>query len=420
MNFVLLTRLFEMTGSSLATTLLWLAYALPSVLFGPLAGAVVDAWDRKGLLMAANLIRSGVVLWLAFNGQATIIFIYGVVLVYSSLTQFYVPAEIASLPTLLPPESYARATGFFIITQQAAMLVGFSMGGSLIHFLGFSQTLGLCAGMLILAFVCVLFLPSMKAAPAFSSSSSSVSTTFRQAVGRGFMFLKGERAVLAPFLLLLFSQGGMATIIVGVPAIATDLFRVTARLAGLAVVAPFAAGTLIGAALVPKLLAVGWRKKRVVEASLLMMGVFLAMLISALPEIQGWPRIASGAVISLGFGLAFIGIVIPSQTMIQERTPEGLRGRVFGNLSVLANVLAIVPVLFSGTVAQLLGVRFPLGFLGLSCLTGLFLSRRHGNRIFRMIGGEKTARLRDSFPAAAARKGLPTLPVGIQENEVKP
>jgi len=104
MNFVLLTRLFEITGSTLSTSFLWMAYALPAVILGPFAGAFVDARDRRELLAIANIIRAIAALCLALSGQVTTVFIYGVVVLYSSLNQFYVPAEIASLPSLLPPE----------------------------------------------------------------------------------------------------------------------------------------------------------------------------------------------------------------------------------------------------------------------------------------------------------------------------
>ena len=70
------------------------------------------------------------------------------------------------------------------------------------------------------------------------------------------------------------------------------------------------------------------------------------------------------AIISLfsgGFG--FIGILIPAQTMLQEKTPGGLRGRVFGNFWFMVTVATIFPVIFSGTIAEIFGVEFMMLFL---------------------------------------------------------
>jgi MFS family permease len=377
MNFVLLTRLFEITGSTLSTSFLWMAYALPAVILGPFAGAFVDARDRRELLAIANIIRAIAALCLALSGQVTTVFIYGVVVLYSSLNQFYVPAEIASLPSLLPPECYPRATGLFILTQQAAVIAGFSIAGGFIKFLGVPWTLGLCAAMLSAAFVCVLFLPPLKTVGAAPLWVCEWDILWR-AVIQGFKFLKSQRDVSGPFLLLLSAQGGLSMLLVNVPAAGVELLHITVRSSGFAIVSPFAVGAFLGVIVVTRLLDIGWRKKRLVNAGFLAMGVFLALLIAFAPEIKGWPRAALGAAACLGLGLGFAAIVIPSQTMIQERTPEGLRGRVFSSLSVLGNVTAIIPVMFSGTVAHLIGVRFSLGLVGLLCLVGLVFSRRGG------------------------------------------
>ena len=47
MNFLLLIRLFEATGSSVATSFLWVAYALPAIFIGPFASASIDMLERR-------------------------------------------------------------------------------------------------------------------------------------------------------------------------------------------------------------------------------------------------------------------------------------------------------------------------------------------------------------------------------------
>ena len=49
MNFLLLARLFEATGSSIATSLLWVSYALPTIFFGPIGAGIVDLVSRKNI-----------------------------------------------------------------------------------------------------------------------------------------------------------------------------------------------------------------------------------------------------------------------------------------------------------------------------------------------------------------------------------
>ncbi len=47
MNFVLLIKLFEVTGSAISTSMLWVAYSLPAILIGPVASALTDMWDKR-------------------------------------------------------------------------------------------------------------------------------------------------------------------------------------------------------------------------------------------------------------------------------------------------------------------------------------------------------------------------------------
>jgi len=55
MNFVFLIRLFEVTGSAISTSLLWVSYALPAILIGPFASGAVDLVDRRKMLIVTNL-----------------------------------------------------------------------------------------------------------------------------------------------------------------------------------------------------------------------------------------------------------------------------------------------------------------------------------------------------------------------------
>jgi MFS family permease len=378
MTFVLLTRLFEMTGTTLTTSFLWLAYALPSIAFGPVAGAVVDVRDRKHVLFAINLVRAAAVAGLALAGTLSLALIYGLVFFNSVLNQFYSPAEMACLPCVLGPERLPRATSLLIVVQQATMLIGFSWGGGLVALLGVRGALGACAAMSAAACALVLLLPAMKAWPAGPDQARAA---LRGRVAEGYRYLTRHREVLGPFWLLLSGQGILAVVIVNVPAVAAELIRVPASAAGAAIVAPFAAGALLGAVQVPRLLTAGTPRRRLVETSLLVLGISLAVLITAVPALSGWPRIAAGAFVCAAFGAATIGLLVPARTALLEYAPGGFQGRIFGSLAVLVNFASVVPVVFSGTVAHLTGVRVPLGFLGLVCLLGLALSRRKENAV---------------------------------------
>jgi MFS family permease len=78
-------------------------------------------------------------------------------------------------------------------------------------------------------------------------------------------------------------------------------------------------------------------------------------------------------------GLSFVGVTIPSQTFLQESTPKELRGRVFGNYWFLVTVASVLPVIFSGSIIEVLGIRILLLIFSLLGIGAYFLSRRFGD-----------------------------------------
>ena len=75
-----------------------------------------------------------------------------------------------------------------------------------------------------------------------------------------------------------------------------------------------------------------------------------------------WPSLS--LIAALGFCAALVGI--PMQTTIQEKTPEDMRGKVFGLQNNLINIALSLPLALAGLAETFLGLRFV--FLSLSCL----------------------------------------------------
>src|SRR3990167_7049160 len=76
MNFLLITTLFNRTGSAIATSLLWVSYALPAIVVGPFGAAITDMVDRRKVLMITNLLQSLVIFLYALNYTKGIFLLY--------------------------------------------------------------------------------------------------------------------------------------------------------------------------------------------------------------------------------------------------------------------------------------------------------------------------------------------------------
>lgn len=379
MNFIILIKLFGQTGSAIATSLLWVTYSLPAILVGPVASTFIDMVDKRKVLMVTNVLQALTIFLLALSHRTSIFILYEVVFIYSLLNQFYVPAEASTIPSVLKKSDLPKGNGLSFITQQASLVLGFGIAGLLNHLMGFNNTLYLCSALLFTAFISVYFLPELKSKLIIPPDIVLAIKSFLDNTIEGYRFIKDKRRIMAPFLLLLGFQVALAIIIVSVPVIAKEIFSVNLNAAGIFVVIPAALGAMIGAFNLPKLIKRGLRKKKIIENSLVTLTLAIAALVFVIPELGYIYRILFGFVIVFFTGLAFVGVAIPSQTYLQEFTPYKLRGRVFGNFWFLTIIASVIPVIFSGTITEVFGVRFFLFILSAFTFTVFILSSKYAD-----------------------------------------
>lgn len=384
LNYLLLIRIFLVTGSSLATSFLWVSYALPAIFAGPIGAASVDFVSKRKVLMYANAAQAITILMLAIFHPGRFYLIFASVFIYALFNQFYVPAEQASVPALVPKSQLAFANGLFFITQQAALIFGFGVAGILNKFIGFEKSLFLASGMLALAFISVSFLPKLNPTQklkAFNSGRAweEAILLFFKKIYEGYIFIKSKKQILFPFLLLIAMQIVVSVVIVNVPVLATQVLDISLNLAGIAIVVPVGIGAVLGAITIPKLLKKGLRKRKSIETSLFAMSLFVFLLVFLVPQF-GFPiRTILTFLTTVAVGVSFVGIMIPAQTYLQEVTPGGMRGRVFGNFWFLTTIATILPVILSGTIVEIFGVRMLFATLLVFVFTSFVISRRYSH-----------------------------------------
>jgi MFS transporter, DHA3 family, macrolide efflux protein len=363
MNSLFLVTLFEKTNSSLAVSLLWISYALPAIFFGPIGSAIVDFVDNKKILYTTNFIQFLIILAYAFLFKGSIFLAYVTVLGYSLVNQFYSPSELSSIPHFVAKKNLSNANSMFFLTQQSSLIFGFGFSSFLLRYLGFQISMIICASFLFFAFLSTYTLPNFKVSKGEDKFDKLISSFFVK-IWEGYKLIKGNKYILSPFLLLISMQVSLAVVMVNVPIIAQNVFNISLPLVGFYMVVPAAVGAIISALYVPKFLKKGIRKIEMIEKATL--GIIICLLLGAfvIPVFSIIYRHIFVFLMMIAMGVFFVGIIIPSQTFLQENTPEEFRGRVFGNLWFLVTIATIFPVLLSGTIADIFGARFLLFFLG--------------------------------------------------------
>jgi MFS family permease len=381
MNFLIITRLFTVTGSTIATSLLWLSYALPAIFFGPIGAASVDLLSRRKTLMITNFMQSLSVIAFILIHQNNTFLLYVLVLLYSFFNQFYIPAESSSLPSIVSKKHYPHANSLFFITQQASIILGFGVAGVLLGTLGFNGSLILCSIFLFVAFVSVSFLPEIKPRTKMPEAFDKLLLTFFRTIYDGYKYIKENKTILYPILLLLGVQVSLAMVIVILPLVATQILKVSVNLAGILVVVPAGIGALVGSLLISRNLRKTWRKKFVIESSAALLAMGLLFIIFLIPYLNVTWRVILEPVFMFIMGMGFVGMTIPTITFLQESTPTWLRGRVFGNFWFLSTIATVFPVLLSGVITEFFGVRTLLMFITLCAIFVFYFSKKHGQKL---------------------------------------
>lgn len=396
-NFVMALRIYERTGSTLAVSFLWVFYYLPAFFLGPFSGFFVDLWKRRKVLLVTNLLQALTVL-LFLATKDGIYLIYPIVFLYSLLNQFYNPAEAASIPWLVKKKDLPLANSLFMLTSQSALVLGLGASGLLIRFFGQNNPVILSSLALFWAAVAVYFLP--KNEPERGSWLSSFSQ-FWEEIKAGYSFIKDNRIVLFPLLLMITFQVLLVVLGVTVPVFSRQLLQISLQDAGPLLIVPLGLGALNGVYLLTRL-AGKVRKKDLIKRGLSLVFLVLLSFALVLPLFSRF-RPVLAAMLMYVLGLAGILILIPNQTLVQERTPAKLRGRVYGALGFFGNLVTLPFLLFTASIVDIVGIKIFIFLATGIVFTILLLFEKVENYILYQINERYLARLDKK---SLARQGI--------------
>jgi CRP-like cAMP-binding protein/Na+/melibiose symporter-like transporter len=122
---------FRETGSAAAVGLMFVATAVPTLLVGLIAGVFVDRYDRRRIMVIADLLRAAIVVSIPFLIHVNIVLLYVAVALVSTISQFFNPANDAVLPEVATDEELAAANSWIMISSFGSTSIGFALSGLL-------------------------------------------------------------------------------------------------------------------------------------------------------------------------------------------------------------------------------------------------------------------------------------------------
>ena len=387
--FVLGVFVYSKTMSNSHMSLLYLAIGLPATGFGLVSGLLVDRFDKRKILFASSLVRAGILL-LLFGKSDNLFLLLSTAALFSVFSQFFVPAEASLIPRIVPENLLFAANSLFSLTFYASIIGGFVLGGPVYEFLGrqaiilaFVLAFGLAGGL-------TLMIPGHPD-PGATRKKITLSgllddlkfvlnfireTSF---VGRALLLTTVIQVVITIFMIL-------------GPGFADKILFIKLTDASVVLLGPAAAGMILGAL---SMGIVGHKvsKRTLIFSGVLISGILLLTLSSyiKITQIQNWGLEFSAYVSRLQSSLLPLTVItmfllgvcvslidVSCNTILQERTSDAVRGRVYGMLSTLISGVSLLPVALSGILADIVGIEKIIFGLGLLLLGfGVYIGKKY-------------------------------------------
>ena len=380
---------FTLHATPQQVTSLQIAYLLPIAVLGVVSGVFVDRWPLKPTMISSDLTRAGLCLLLLFVHNAW--GFYLIMAAISVFSSFFSPAQGVAIRALVPAHGLRSANA---LLQQAFFImriIGPFAAGALVGLFGakfcyWADAVSFAASASFIATV-PLLLPPKQPKP-IETGSAAVETKglarILQDMREGASFIVHHAALLFVIVALaaaMFVMGCFGPLIAVYVRddlhAAIKVFTIASMLIGV--------GMMIG---VNALNAVAKHVSNAVQVYFGLLGIAVGtLLLAALPHNAA---LYAGCFL---IGFACAGIVVPSQTLIQQETPHELMGRVGSTVMSVIFTAQIAGLLLSGVLAELTSIR---RVFGLS--TGMLLVLALAGKLWMEPKGPGTA----SGPAPGA------------------
>ena len=398
--YALIIIVLDLTESTTNASGVILAFVIPIALFGVFSGVLVDRLDKRRLLILTNIGRALMAVAFFF-AREHVWALSSITVVFASFSQLFTTSSATSIPFIVSRKQLISAnslySGGFTVAQVAGLIV---LSPTILKTAGPGVLFISMAVVFIVASLLARFQPHIGndddehsygafpgreelrgAASEFWKALSSVRADPLSALAMGHIALSST-------LILLFA--------ILIPRYMQAILKVSPDDA-VAVFAPVAVGALLGLRFVP------WVVARLGNNRTVAIGLFgLALSLGALGFVEmigdalertetfnpfgadpffGRSILVTLTTIFAGpMGFAYAMLNTPAQTTLHERTPIEMRGRVIASQMVLANGVALIPLVVMGGIADLYGVSTVVlaisAFLAGAGVLSLYLERR--------------------------------------------
>lgn len=374
--FSLLVVVLNITNSSIHTSILVFCFILPSIPLGFIVGVILDRVNKEPVLVVTNLLRAGgCMLFFFFHSDEWTI--YGISIAVATAGLFFNPAVVSLIPSIVSRDKLVQANSLYNFTLTGSQLLGIVLVAPVL-------LKGVGADGMFLA-AAVMFV----AAAFFAARVNVWKDTSKVELPQGAMFggfqaefreswkaLASDRRSAIALSQLILSSTLVLLFAILIPRYMRDVLDVPADSAAF-VFAPTGIGALVGLRFLSSFTRYG--KNRTVVIGLTGIAVCLVLLALVQPIENLWERgpdeldptqilrisLLQALVMAFAAPMGFFYALLnaPAQTVLHERAPPEMRGRIFATQVVSANFISLIPLLLVGAITDVLDITIVLVLL---------------------------------------------------------
>jgi DHA3 family macrolide efflux protein-like MFS transporter len=352
-QFALVWWLTQTTGSATVLAIATLVALLPQVFIGPLAGVLVDRWNRRRVMMVADTLIALATLALAalfWLGIAQVWQVYLLMFIRAVLGGFHWPAMQASTSLMVPKEQLSRVQGLNQMLHGAMNIFAAPLGALLLSLLPMQGVLAIDVITALLAVLSLLFIWVPQPVRSQTFAANQEPPSMRRELSEGFRYVWAWPGLMIIML--------MATLInlVLTPTGSLQPILVTRHFNGQAIhlawmEAAWGMGVVAGGI---TLGAWGGFRKRIVTSMVGLVALgFSVLLVGFVPPSAFW--LAVGLMLVAGFMNPIVNG--PLLAVVQAVVAPEMQGRVFTLIMSFAAAMSPLGLILAGPFADHFGVQ---------------------------------------------------------------
>ena len=342
----LVVLVLEITGQGVAVAALVVAEILPVLILGPVAGVVIDRFDRRSILIGADLVRAALVVSLVWPQGAWHAYVVAAGLAAGNT--FFNPTVQAVIPAITTPDQRLAANSVAWSTGRLVQILAAAVAGGVIGFVGTDAAFVINALTFVLSALLIVRLRIPARAGQIAGAATHGLGRYLADARAGLVFARHD--VLVSRLIVVQALASFATGATGALLIVLSERHLDLPPAGFAwLVGAIGVGALFGS-LIPNVLAADYRDARWLFVPYVVRGIgdVLIAILTPLPV---------AVAILLVYGLCTSTGMVVFNSTVQGAVPDRVRGRVFTLLDVTWSSMRLLSLGIGAVVADVFGIQ---------------------------------------------------------------